>query len=76
MLSIVHNIYYIDKLHVLFELTEKLALEAGLSTTSSTRLKHACVKVPFDALHLRMGVSLTPGGAGRTKYSRTKTLYS
>lgn len=60
MLSIVHNIYYIDTLHVLFELTEMLALEAGLHTTSSTRLKHACVKVPFDALHLRMGGSWRP----------------
>lgn len=50
MFSFVYNVYYNDKLHALYELTEKLALEAGLSTTSSTRLKHACVKVSFDAL--------------------------
>lgn len=76
MFSIVQNIYYIDKLHVLFGLTEKLTLEAGLSTTSSTRLKHACINVPFDALNLRMGVSPTPAGTGKTKHSRAKTLYS
>lgn len=32
--------------------------------------------MPFYALHLRMGGSPTPAGTGRTKHSRTKTLYS